>query len=118
MKEIDFKNIKDRKDYLSVDGLTAISSEGEIFHVGDVVKHESENSDTAKISKFFLNEETMDIIAQTNLGAARISFLYKDDTNNLHLCNKDYCDCGCDDECDDKHICIFNDEIDMEIKDH
>ena len=79
MKEIDFKQfeVKIRKDYLSVDKETAISSEGEIFSIGDKVKHESQGEEIATIESFSLNEETMDVIAQTNLGTARISFLYK-----------------------------------------
>jgi hypothetical protein len=76
--EIKFENSNHRKDFLSVDKQTAISAHGEIFDVGDVVKHQSEGDDTATISSFFLDEETMDVVAQTNLGTARICFLYKD----------------------------------------
>ena len=68
-----------RIDYLSVDKQIALSAEGEFFKVGDIVKHESEGDDTATIESFFLNEETMDVLAQTNLGAARICFIYKAD---------------------------------------
>lgn len=121
MEEINFKNVYDRQDYLSVDETTAISSNGEIFHIGDVVKHEDNAvaDQEATIISFSLNKETMDVIAQTERGTARISFIYKKEIkNNLHMCNKDYCDCGCDDECDENHVCLFNDEIDMEIKDH
>lgn len=74
---IDFKEIEDRKDYLSVDKLTAISAEGELFRVGDVVKHESQKDEEATITSFSLDEKTMDVIAQTNLGTARICFIYK-----------------------------------------
>ena len=35
---INFKNVNHRKDYLSVDKLTAISAEGELFEVGDLVE--------------------------------------------------------------------------------
>ena len=35
---IDFKNVNHRKDYLSVDKLTAISAEGQLFEVGDIVE--------------------------------------------------------------------------------
>lgn len=36
METVNFKNLNYRKDFLSVDKLTAISSEGDIFEVGDV----------------------------------------------------------------------------------
>lgn len=72
-----FKEINDRKDYLSVDNSTAISAEGEIFHIGDIVKHESKGDETAVIQKFTSNRETMDIIAHTDKGDSRICFLYK-----------------------------------------
>jgi hypothetical protein len=75
---IDFKNVEHRKDYLSVDKETAISAHGEIFQIGDVVKHESQGDDTAIIQSFSLDEESMDVIVQTNLGTARICFIYKD----------------------------------------
>jgi hypothetical protein len=74
---INFTEIKDRKDYLSVDKLIAISAEGSIFHIGDIVKHESQEDETATIQSFLLDRDSMDVIAQTNLGTARICFLYK-----------------------------------------
>lgn len=79
MNEIDFQQfeLKNRKDFLSVDKQTAISSEGMFFNIDDKVKHESAGEQVATIESFSLNEETMDVIAQTNLGTARISFLYK-----------------------------------------
>jgi hypothetical protein len=77
MKEINFKQIKYRKDFLSVDGKTAISAEGEIFDIGDVVKHDSQGDEVAIIKNFRTDETSMDVIAQTNLGSARICFLNK-----------------------------------------
>ena len=74
---VNFKNIQDRQDYLSVDKLTAISSNGEILHVGDIVKHESEGDDLATIKSFKLDEENLEVIACTTKGEAHISFIYK-----------------------------------------
>ncbi len=69
--------LKNRKDYLSVDRTTAISSEGDVFNVGDEVKHEGDNENkVGTISSFSLNHETMDVIAHTEHGHGRISFLY------------------------------------------
>lgn len=77
---IEFENVDDRQDYMSIDKNTAISSEGDIFHVGDIVFHEGANDDeSAEILSFYINEETYDIIAVTTKGDARISFLYFED---------------------------------------
>lgn len=77
MTTITFDKLSHRRDYLSVDKQVAISAEGEIFEVGDIVKHESQGDSQATISAFTINEETMDVVAQTNLGTARICFIYK-----------------------------------------
>ena len=54
-----FDKIKNRKDYLSVDKLTAISAEGVIFHVGDIVYHERDTENKPEtIQKFKLDIET------------------------------------------------------------
>jgi len=73
---IDFKNVNHRKDYLSVDMKTAISSEGSIFEVGEEVHHEGAEGGSV-IQYFVLDSKTMDVKAQTDKGWARISFLYK-----------------------------------------
>jgi NADH dehydrogenase FAD-containing subunit len=70
--------LENRKDFLSVDKLTAISSEGEIFNVGDNVKHEGDDEEKIGIiSHFTLNEGSMDVVAHTEHGFGSISFLYK-----------------------------------------
>lgn len=69
--------VKNRKDFISVDRLTAISSRGDILNVGDTVKHDSEGDDTAVIESFHPDVATNDVMAQTNLGRARISYLQK-----------------------------------------
>ena len=76
--EIYFKDFKHRRDYLSVDEKCAISAHGEIFKIGDVVKHDSEDiKETAIITGFSLNKETNDVVASTTRGTARICFIYK-----------------------------------------
>lgn len=66
-----------RKDFLSVDGQTAISSHGSIFTVGDIVGHEgASDKERAEIKSFTLNTETMDVIAHTERGEGRIVYLY------------------------------------------
>jgi hypothetical protein len=78
MARVDIKTIKFRKDYLSVDTLTAISSEGEIFEVGDKVKHEGDPlNKIGTIERFHLNLSRNEIEAVTEHGVASISFLYK-----------------------------------------
>lgn len=73
---IKFKNINDRQDYISIDKKTAISAEGEIFKVGNKVTHDGADfNEVAIINKFSINKKSYDIIAHTNLGTARISFL-------------------------------------------
>ena len=49
---INFKNVNHRKDYLSVDKLTAISAEGELFEVGDLVETDDLKLGTAIIYDF------------------------------------------------------------------
>jgi hypothetical protein len=68
---------KDMKDFLSVDRLTAISSEGGVFHVGDKVKHEGDpNNLVGTIARFTLDNDTVDVVAHSEHGSGRISFLY------------------------------------------
>ena len=70
--------LENRKDFLSVDKLTAISSEGEIFNVGDNVKHEGDDEEKIGIiSHFTLNEDNLYVVAHTEHGFGSISFLYK-----------------------------------------
>lgn len=72
-----FDEIKNRKDYLSVDKLTAISAEGVIFHVGDVVYHEGDTENKpGTIQKFKLDIEDNSILAFTEHGFGHISFLF------------------------------------------
>lgn len=74
---IDIKASDLRQDYISVDLTTVISSEGEIFKIGDKVIHNGDiQKNVGVIQLFDCNRETMDIIAITDRGKARICFLY------------------------------------------
>lgn len=70
--EIEFK-----QDYLNIDETVAISAEGTIFKVGDVVKHEgADENESATISYFSKDFKSYDVIAHTEKGFGRISFMY------------------------------------------
>jgi hypothetical protein len=74
---IEIKAITNRRDFMSIDKTVVLSAEGAFFHVGDTVYHEGAPEDeSATINSFFINEESMDIIARTTKGEGRISFLY------------------------------------------
>ena len=70
-----------KQDYLNIQHTSAISAEGVIFKIGDVVGHSgSENKDDrGTISKFIIDEKTVDVIAHTERGYGRISFMYHPD---------------------------------------
>jgi hypothetical protein len=75
--KVNFKEIKHRQDYLSVDKLTAISSNGEILGVGDLVEHDDKEAGTATIQSFAFDYELNEVIANTEKGSAHISFIFK-----------------------------------------
>lgn len=77
MNNINFKKIKHRQDYLSVDKSTAISAHGEIFTIGDLVEHDDEEAGTAIIKSFAFDYESNDVVANTEKGSARICFISK-----------------------------------------
>lgn len=78
MARVDIKAIKFRQDYISVDTLTAISSEGEVFEVGDKVKHEGDpDNKVGTIESFHLDTVKNEVQAVTEHGLGSISFLYK-----------------------------------------
>lgn len=79
---IDFENVNHRKDYLSVDKLTAISAEGELFEVGNLVETDDPKLGTATITHFTLDEESCDVRAYTEKGWNRICFLTVLKSNN------------------------------------
>lgn len=72
-----FKEIKHKQDYLSVDKKTAISSNGEILEVGDLVEHDDKEAGTATIKSFAFDYERNEVVANTEKGSAHISFIYK-----------------------------------------
>jgi hypothetical protein len=75
--KINFKEIKHKQDYLSVNKLTAISSNGEILEVGDLVEHDDKEAGTATIQSFAFDYESNEVIANTEKGSAHISFIFK-----------------------------------------
>jgi hydroxymethylpyrimidine pyrophosphatase-like HAD family hydrolase len=71
------EQVQNRKDFISVDKKTAISSSGDIFNVGDLVCHEGAKQDqVGTILKFVENQESNEVHAYTEYGWASISFLY------------------------------------------
>jgi len=77
METINFSKIENRVDYTSLDKTKAISAEGELFTIGDVVQHEVEEAGTATIKSFSFDYETNDVIANTEKGSVRICFITK-----------------------------------------
>jgi hypothetical protein len=67
-----------KQDYLNVDNTVAISSEGSIFKVGDTVYHEGSEivGEVGIIEKLYWDKDTCDVMAKTDKGIGRISFLY------------------------------------------
>jgi hypothetical protein len=72
---MDIKDLKE--DFINLTKTKAISAEGNLFVIGDVVNHEDEKAPkNGKIAGFTINEDTYDVIAHTQHGEARISFLH------------------------------------------
>lgn len=69
--------IEYRQDFLSVDKKVAIAADGTIYSIGDKVMHEGDDErKVGTISEFGINEKTSDVIAYTEHGSGRITFLY------------------------------------------
>jgi hypothetical protein len=72
---MDIKDLKE--DFINLTKTKAISAEGNLFVIGDVVNHEDEKAPkNGVITRFTINEDTNDVIAHTQHGQGRISFLY------------------------------------------
>lgn len=69
--------LKYRKNYLSVDKQTAMSSYGEFFEVGEKVTHDDKNVGSAIIISFEMNEDINEIRVITDKGYAGLDFLIK-----------------------------------------
>lgn len=83
---IEIKNILNRVDYISIDGKSALSSEGTFFKVGDKVYHEGDDKFIlSEILSFYIDNKTVDIIAVTEAGDAKISFLYSDEEEMIRM---------------------------------
>jgi hypothetical protein len=83
MKIINFNNVENRIDYLSIDKYKAISAHGEIFTIGDLVEHEDKEAGTATIQSFSLDYKSNDVVATTEKGSARICFISKVSQENI-----------------------------------
>jgi len=76
--------LKYRRDFISADGQAALSAEGEYFFIGDEVGHEGAHKDErALIQSFRVDKESMDVIADTDKGFGRISYMYKEGNKTL-----------------------------------
>lgn len=67
----DLKN----QNFISVDGKTVINSYGNVFKVGDTVKHEDSEAGTITIQKFEPVIERNEIRVLTDKGYAHIDFI-------------------------------------------
>lgn len=69
--------IEFRQDYININHTIAISAEGVVFKIGDIVGHEgAKKTETATIVMFSIHHGSNDIIAHTNRGYGRISFIF------------------------------------------
>jgi hypothetical protein len=76
-RSVQMPNILFKHDFISVDNKVAISAEGIVFKIGDVVKHSGDEEEKeATIESFSLDKNTMDVMAHTKFGVGRICFLY------------------------------------------
>lgn len=66
------------QNFISVDKKTAISSYGEYFSVGEVVRHEDSGVGEATILSFEADEPFNEVRVITDKGFAHIDFLVKD----------------------------------------
>lgn len=71
------EHIMERQNFLSVDGLTARSSLGEFFYVGEVVGNQDKEVGFAKIKRFEMDVAKNEIKAHTSRGHAHLDFLEK-----------------------------------------
>lgn len=67
-----------KEDFINLDKTRAISAEGDIFKIGDKVCHEGSEvkEEVGVIISFSVNTDTNDVIAFTDKGSGRISFMY------------------------------------------
>ena len=67
---------KDRGNFMNTDKTIAINSYGEVLQVGTTVGNEGAEDETAEIDSFEFDEESNEVLANTNLGTAHIDFLF------------------------------------------
>lgn len=64
-------------NYIAVDNLSAISSYGEEFNIGEIVRHEDAEAGTAMITRFSVDEDLCEVLVNTDKGCAHLDFLIK-----------------------------------------
>lgn len=68
---------KYRKNYISTDGLTAMSGLGLFFEVGETVKHQSTEKETATIVRFEHDVKMAEVKVFTDKGYTYIDSILK-----------------------------------------
>ena len=74
---VNMENISKRQNFISVDNNTVMNSYGNIFTVGEVVRHEDKEAGFATILSFEPRIDENEITVHTNKGFAHIDFLVK-----------------------------------------
>ena len=64
-------------NYIAVDQQSAISSYGEEFVVGEVVRHEDVEAGTATITRLSIDEDLCEVLVNTDKGYAHLDCLIK-----------------------------------------
>jgi hypothetical protein len=72
-------------NFISVDRQQAMNSYGQVFSVGDYVKHDDKRSGEAKILSFEVDEESNEIKSHTDKGEAHIDFIWKEEEDVIRL---------------------------------
>jgi thioredoxin reductase len=70
-------DLKEKQNFISVDGKTVRNSYGDFFSVGDIVRHDDASAGTAKIISFEPIKERNEIRVHTDKGYAHIDFIFK-----------------------------------------
>lgn len=68
------------RNFLSVDKQISINSYGDMFYVGDVVKHDDDEAGIGTIESFEIDESTIEVRAITEKGWAHVDFISKENT--------------------------------------
>lgn len=66
-----------RKNFISADKKSAISSYGQRFEVGETVGHADKNAGQSIVSSFDIDEESNEVKVYTDKGWAHLDFITK-----------------------------------------